>query len=127
MRRTHTLTTAGDAQQMTAVSEAGTYEVVIRSNKPEAAAFRRWRIGGIRHTPNSDICSGRDICMTISAALGNSISMGLASAHDNYHQHPAGRPRIRRARPHCSDSGSSPRRRPRVARSAPTLRRRPPT
>lgn len=40
--RNHTLPTAGGAQQMTIVSEPGMYEVVIRSDKPEAVAFRRW-------------------------------------------------------------------------------------
>ncbi|PMB98476.1 BRO family protein [Brevibacterium luteolum] len=42
VRQTHTLGTAGGAQQMTIVSEAGMYEVVIRSDKPEAVEFRRW-------------------------------------------------------------------------------------
>lgn len=42
VRQTHTLETAGGKQQMTIVSEPGMYEVVIRSDKPEAAAFRRW-------------------------------------------------------------------------------------
>lgn len=32
----------GRTQKVTIVSEAGMYEVVIRSDKPEAAAFRRW-------------------------------------------------------------------------------------
>ena len=32
----------GRAQQATIVSEAGMYEVVIRSDKPEAVNFRRW-------------------------------------------------------------------------------------
>lgn len=32
----------GRTQQPTLVSEAGMYEVVIRSDKPEATAFRRW-------------------------------------------------------------------------------------
>ena len=32
----------GRTQQATVVSEPGMYEVVIRSDKPEAAAFRRW-------------------------------------------------------------------------------------
>lgn len=32
----------GRTQQATIVSEAGMYEVVIRSDKPEAAQFRRW-------------------------------------------------------------------------------------
>lgn len=42
VRQAHTLQTAGGAQQMTIVSEAGMYEVVIRSDKPEAMRFRRW-------------------------------------------------------------------------------------
>lgn len=42
MRQAHTLQTAGGPQQMAIVSEAGMYEVVIRSDKPEAAQFRRW-------------------------------------------------------------------------------------
>ena len=42
VRRTHTLPTAGGPQQMTIVNEAGMYEVVLRSDKPEAATFRRW-------------------------------------------------------------------------------------
>ena len=40
--RTHTLQTSGGPQQMTIVSEPGMYEVVIRSDKPEAVTFRRW-------------------------------------------------------------------------------------
>ena len=32
----------GRTQQATIVSEPGMYEVVIRSDKPEAVAFRRW-------------------------------------------------------------------------------------
>ncbi|AWN05068.1 antirepressor [Gordonia phage Easley] len=47
VRQTHTLQTAGGAQQMTIVSEAGMYEVVIRSDKPEAVAFRRWITGTV--------------------------------------------------------------------------------
>lgn len=36
------LDSLGRTQQATIVSEAGMYEVVIRSDKPEAVAFRRW-------------------------------------------------------------------------------------
>ena len=36
------LDSLGRTQQATIVSEPGMYEVVIRSDKPEAAAFRRW-------------------------------------------------------------------------------------
>lgn len=42
VRQTHTLSTPGGPQAMTVVSEAGMYEVVIRSDKPDAARFRRW-------------------------------------------------------------------------------------
>lgn len=37
----------GRTQQMTIVSESGMYEVVIRSDKPEAVAFRRWITGTV--------------------------------------------------------------------------------
>lgn len=40
--RNHPLETPGGTQDATIVSEAGMYEVVIRSDKPHAAAFRRW-------------------------------------------------------------------------------------
>lgn len=42
MKGVSRIDTPGGAQQMTTVSEAGMYEVVIRSDKPEAIAFRRW-------------------------------------------------------------------------------------
>lgn len=43
VRQTHPiLDSLGRTQTATIVSEAGMYEVVIRSDKPEAAAFRRW-------------------------------------------------------------------------------------
>lgn len=46
--RTHPITdTLGRVQQATIVSEPGMYEVVIRSDKPEAVAFRRWITGTV--------------------------------------------------------------------------------
>lgn len=39
--------TPGGRQQMTVVSEAGMYEVVIRSDKPDAVTFRRWITGRV--------------------------------------------------------------------------------
>lgn len=43
VRQTHTIQDSlGRDQNAVIVSEAGMYEVVIRSDKPEAAAFRRW-------------------------------------------------------------------------------------
>ncbi|WP_280489572.1 phage antirepressor [Nocardia farcinica] len=40
----------GRTQQAIIVSESGMYEVVIRSDKPEAAAFRRWITGEVLPT-----------------------------------------------------------------------------
>ncbi|MBX7472739.1 phage antirepressor [Streptomyces sp. MAG02] len=40
--QTSVIDSMGRTQQATIISEAGMYEVVIRSDKPEAAAFRRW-------------------------------------------------------------------------------------
>ena len=37
----------GRAQQVWVVTEPGLYEVIIRSDKPEAAAFRRWVTGEV--------------------------------------------------------------------------------
>lgn len=37
----------GRTQQATIVSEAGMYEVVIRSDKPQAVTFRRWITGDL--------------------------------------------------------------------------------
>ena len=42
MKGVEPIDTPGGRQQMTVVSEAGMYEVVIRSDKPEAVTFRRW-------------------------------------------------------------------------------------
>ncbi|OCI31080.1 phage antirepressor KilAC domain-containing protein [Oerskovia enterophila] len=42
VRQTHTLPTPGGPQNLAVVSEAGMYEVVIRSDKPDAVRFRRW-------------------------------------------------------------------------------------
>lgn len=38
----HPLETAGGQQEMLIVSEYGIYEVIFRSNKPEAKDFRKW-------------------------------------------------------------------------------------
>ena len=42
MKGVSQIDTHGGPQQMAVVSEPGMYEVVIRSDKPEATAFRRW-------------------------------------------------------------------------------------
>lgn len=48
VRLTHPISDSlGRTQQATIVSESGMYEVVIRSDKPEAVAFRRWITGTV--------------------------------------------------------------------------------
>lgn len=48
VRQTYPITDSmGRTQQATIVSEPGMYEVVIRSDKPEAVAFRRWLTGTV--------------------------------------------------------------------------------
>lgn len=42
MKGVRPMDTPGGVQEMTIVSEPGMYEVVIRSDKPEAVTFRRW-------------------------------------------------------------------------------------
>ena len=42
MKGRNRIPTPGGSQEMTIVNEPGMYEVVIRSDKPEATAFRRW-------------------------------------------------------------------------------------
>lgn len=38
----HTVSTPGGNQEMTIVSEAGLYSLILRSRKPEAKSFKRW-------------------------------------------------------------------------------------
>lgn len=38
----HTVSTPGSNQEMTIVSEAGLYSLILRSRKPEAKSFKRW-------------------------------------------------------------------------------------
>ena len=38
----HSMSTLGGNQEMTVVSEAGLYSLIMRSRKPEAKAFKRW-------------------------------------------------------------------------------------
>lgn len=38
----HTMDTPGGQQEMSIVSEAGLYSLILRSRKPEAKAFKRW-------------------------------------------------------------------------------------
>lgn len=47
MKGVHPMDTLGGRQNVTIVSESGMYEVVIRSDKQEAVAFRRWITGEV--------------------------------------------------------------------------------
>lgn len=38
----HSMDTPGGSQEMTIVSEAGLYSLILRSRKPEAKEFKRW-------------------------------------------------------------------------------------
>ena len=42
MKGVRPVDTPGGVQQITVINEAGLYEVILRSDKPEAKAFRRW-------------------------------------------------------------------------------------
>lgn len=42
MKGVRPVDTPGGTQQLTVINEPGLYEVIIRSDKPEATQFRRW-------------------------------------------------------------------------------------
>ena len=42
MKGVRPVDTLGGTQQLTVSNEVGLYEVIVRSDKPEAKAFRRW-------------------------------------------------------------------------------------
>ena len=42
MKGVRPVDTLGGTQQLTVITEPGLYEVIIRSDKPEAVQFRRW-------------------------------------------------------------------------------------
>lgn len=42
MKGVRPVDTLGGTQQLTVINEVGLYEVIIRSDKPEATQFRRW-------------------------------------------------------------------------------------
>ena len=42
MKGVRPVDTPGGTQQLTVINEVGLYEVIIRSDKPEAVQFRRW-------------------------------------------------------------------------------------
>lgn len=72
--------TPGGTQQLTVINEAGLYEVIIRSDKPEAKAFRRWvtsevlptiRKHGMYATPATieDMIANPDIIIQLATTL----------------------------------------------------------
>jgi len=77
VRQTYPLPTAGGVQHTTIVSEAGMYEVVLRSDKPEAVAFRRWITSDVLPTIRKTGRYGSDVEML--AALPSSKLLALAA------------------------------------------------
>lgn len=77
MKGAHLMSTPGGDQEMTIVSEAGMYEVIIRSDKPEAVAFRRWvtsevlLINGPTHPSSSVTNESLDVCGQMESASVN--------------------------------------------------------
>lgn len=71
------LDTPGGRQNLTVVSEAGMYEVVLRSDKPEAVAFRRWITSDVLPTIRKTGRYGSDVDML--AHLPSSQMLQLAA------------------------------------------------
>ena len=90
VRQTYPLPTPGGVQHTTIVSEPGMYEVVIRSDKPEAAAFRRWvttevlpqirKTGGYAATPQLSEDQIVQQALAITAARVEKLTAQLAIA-----------------------------------------------
>ncbi|MEI3845361.1 MULTISPECIES: phage antirepressor [unclassified Microbacterium] len=77
VRQTHTLQTAGGSQRMVIVSEPGMYEVVLRSDKPEARRFRWWITNDVLPTIRKTGRYGSDVDML--AALPSAKLLRLAA------------------------------------------------
>ncbi|WP_280474788.1 BRO-N domain-containing protein [Nocardia asiatica] len=110
--------TPGGRQQMTIVNESGMYEVVIRSDKPEAVAFRRWITGEvlptIRKTGGAYIAPGSQAELDLSnpdTALDKLIEVAQVAKAERarrlalQEQIEAERPMVERAKNHASGSG----------------------
>ena len=80
MKGVHRVDTLGGPQQLTVINEVGLYEVIIRSDKPEAKAFRRWvtsevlpsiRKHGMYATPATieDMIANPDIIIQLATTL----------------------------------------------------------
>ena len=90
MKGVSQIDTLGGRQSVTIVSEPGMYEVVIRSDKPEAAAFRRWvttevlpqirKTGGYAATPQLSEDQIVQQALAITAARVEKLTAQLAIA-----------------------------------------------
>ena len=83
--------TPGGAQEMSIVSEAGLYSLILRSRKPEAKAFKRWithevlpaiRKHGAYLTPDKpqDIILGKTVFLHGSGATVICIKQAMNSS-----------------------------------------------
>lgn len=122
VRRTHTLHTQGGPQQMTIVSEAGMYEVVIRSDKPGAVTFRRWLTGEvlptIRKTGGAYIAPGSQAELDLTnpdTALDKLIEVAQVAKAERARRIAleekveADRPMVERAKTHATAAGEKTR------------------
>lgn len=96
----HTMDTPGGKQEMSIISEAGLYSLILRSRKPEAKAFKRWVthdiLPSIRKTggysaPSSPAKAGISVQSEVECALLILKAAGitgnqLAIAADNYYR-----------------------------------------
>jgi prophage antirepressor-like protein len=78
MKGIGSIDTLGGPQQMTTVTEAGMYEVIVRSDSESARPFRRWIttevLPGIRRTgsygaPSFDLTNLDDVALLVQAAM----------------------------------------------------------
>ena len=88
VRRTHPIEDRmGRSQMNTIVSEPGMYEVVIRSDKPEAVAFRRWIttevLPSIRRTGSYAVPETREQLLARAVIEANTA---IAEAHQQIEQ-----------------------------------------
>ncbi|OQA79022.1 MAG: hypothetical protein BWY31_04275 [Lentisphaerae bacterium ADurb.Bin242] len=83
-RDVHTVDTLSGEQEMTIVSEAGLYSLILRSRKLEAKAFKRWvthevlpsiRKTGAYLTPNLSVDGLQELVRTISTKFSGLIQM----------------------------------------------------
>lgn len=92
-----TTDTLGGQQQVTIVSEAGMYEVVLLSRKPEAKAFKRWITGDVLPAIRKTGRYGSDVEML--SALPSSKLLQLAAeaakrAEEAEHELEEARPKV---------------------------------